>query len=180
VRIGDRDVTSLAPHRRARIGLARTFQRLELFGLLSVADNVRLAADVAGVGHADELAGTLLARVGLDGVRDTRADQLPTGQARRVEQARALATRPSVLLLDEPASGQDEQETAGFAEIVREVAASGVAVVLVEHDVSLVMAVCDTIHVLDFGRIIASGSPSEIQHDDGVRRAYLGAMGVDA
>jgi branched-chain amino acid transport system ATP-binding protein len=174
VRLGDRDITRLAPHLRARLGLARTFQRLELFGLLSVADNVRLAADVAGTAHPGDVADELLRRVGLTDEADVRADQLPTGRARRVELARALATNPTVLLLDEPASGQDERETEGFAAVVREVAADGVAVVLVEHDVSLVMAVCDVIHVLDFGQVIASGAPADIQQDAAVRRAYLG------
>jgi branched-chain amino acid transport system ATP-binding protein len=155
--------------------LARTFQRLELFGLLSAGDNVRLAADVAGAAHPGQVADELLERVGLAADRDVRADQLPTGRARRVELARALATNPKVLLLDEPASGQDDHETQGFAAIVRDVAAGGVAVVLVEHDVSLVMTVCDVIHVLDFGRVIATGSPAEVQDDPAVRRAYLGA-----
>jgi branched-chain amino acid transport system ATP-binding protein len=171
------DVTRLAPFKRARHGLARTFQRLELFGLLTVHENVRLAAHVAGDGQADNTADGLLDRLGIAALSAWRADRLPTGQARVVELARALATRPKVLLLDEPASGQDEHETAAFSAVLREVAADdGVAIVLVEHDIQLVMDVCSRIHVLDLGRVLASGTPNEVQHDDAVLAAYLGQV----
>ncbi|MET0902826.1 MAG: ATP-binding cassette domain-containing protein, partial [Acidimicrobiales bacterium] len=141
VRIDGHDVTRLAPFKRARRGLARTFQRLEPFGLLTVRENVRLAADAANRSHPDQVADELLARLGITQLGPQRPDRLPTGQARVVELARALATAPKVLLLDEPASGQDERETAAFSAVVREVAADGVAVVLVEHDIQLVMDV---------------------------------------
>ena len=121
------------------------------------------------------MAGQLLEQLRITALADVRADRLPTGQARVVELARALATAPKVLLLDEPASGQDEQETAAFSAIVREVAADGVAVVLVEHDIQLVMGVCTHIHVLDLGRVLASGTPREVREDDAVLGAYLGA-----
>jgi branched-chain amino acid transport system ATP-binding protein len=174
VRIGDADVTRLAPFKRARHGLARTFQRLEPFGLLTVRENVRLAADIAKRDDADEVADGLLDRLGVRDLAGVRADRLPTGQARLVELARALATSPSVLLLDEPASGQDEHETAAFSAVLRDVAAGGVAVVLVEHDIQLVMDVCEHIHVLDLGRVIAQGRPAEVQRDEAVLSAYLG------
>ncbi len=176
VSIGGRDVTRVAPFKRARHGLARTFQRLELFGLLTVRENVRLAAHVARSPRPDEVADGLLARLGVTELAQMRADRLPTGQARVVELARALATRPKVLLLDEPASGQDERETAVFADVLREVATSGVAIVLVEHDIQLVMDVCSQIEVLDLGRVLATGTPSEVQHDDAVLAAYLGQV----
>lgn len=175
VALGGTDVTRLPPFKRARQGLARTFQRLELFGLLTVRENVRLAADVARRSDPDRAADELLARLDLTEVADQRADRLPTGQARVVELARALATKPSVLLLDEPASGQNEQETAAFAAVMREVAADGVAVVLVEHDVHLVMEVCSVVYVLDLGRVLASGPPATVQQNDAVRAAYLGS-----
>ena len=174
VRIDGHDVTKLAPFKRARRGLARTFQRLEPFGLLTVRENVRLAADAAGR-HQPDVADDLLERLGIADLGPQRADRLPTGQARLVELARALATDPKVLLLDEPASGQDEHETAAFSTIVREVAADGVAVVLVEHDIQLVMDVCDQIHVLDLGRVLARGTPAEVQSNTAVLTAYLGA-----
>ena len=175
VSINGGDVTKLAPFKRARRGLARTFQRLELFGLLTVRENVRLAADVARRSEPGAIADELLARLGIEGLAHQRSDRLPTGQARLVELARALATDPAVLLLDEPASGQDESETAAFSTVLREVAAGGVAVVLVEHDIQLVMDVCSHIHVLDLGRVIASGPPAEVQRDEAVLGAYLGS-----
>jgi branched-chain amino acid transport system ATP-binding protein len=173
VLVGGRDVTRLAPYRRARRGLARTFQRLELFGLLTVRENVELAASVGRRRGRD--ADAALELTGLADVAEVRADELPTGTARRVELARALATGPRVLLLDEPASGQDEAETDDFRRVLLAVAGEGLAVVLVEHDVRLVMGTCDTVHVLDFGRVLASGTPAEIQADRAVVDAYLGA-----
>jgi branched-chain amino acid transport system ATP-binding protein len=101
--------------------------------------------------------------------------ELPTGQARLVELARALMIRPAILLLDEPAAGQTELETIAFGRLVRELAADGLAICLVEHDMSLVMNVCETIHVLDMGRLIASGAPDAVRTDPAVIDAYLGA-----
>jgi branched-chain amino acid transport system ATP-binding protein len=180
IRLDGKDVTRLSPTRRARRGLGRTFQRLELFSLLSVRENIRVAADVRkGWSHDKdnpaEVVETIIERVGLTHVADARVDSLPTGQCRLVELGRCLATKPQVLLLDEPASGQDENETIEFARLLRSLAADGVAVVLVEHDVALVMDVCTTVHVLDFGRIIATGTPAEIQTDEAVLAAYLGS-----
>ena len=179
VSVDGRDVTKLPPYKRARAGLARTFQRLELFSLLSVRSNIQVAARAA---HARErsldpsrLTDELLHRVGLHAIADVRADELPTGQARLVELARALATQPRVLLLDEPASGQDDRETEAFAELLHELADEGLAVVLVEHDVHLVMRTCAVVHVLDFGQVLAVGTPDEIQHNELVLNAYLGA-----
>ncbi len=179
IHLNDRAVTRLSPTKRARLGMARTFQRLELFSLLSVRENIRVAADVRKGWSRDKenpatVVDEIIERIGLVDVADARVDSLPTGQCRLVELGRCLATKPKVLLLDEPASGQDESETIVFAELLRSLAASGMGVVLVEHDVQLVMSVCERVHVLDFGRIIASGSPSEIQTDDAVLNAYLG------
>ena len=116
----------------------------------------------------------IIERVGLRAVADARVDALPTGQCRLVELGRSLATRPKVLLLDEPASGQDDNETVAFAALLRDLADEGMAIVPVEHDVALVMEVCAHVHVLDFGRVIASGEPAAIQRDDAVLAAYLG------
>ena len=180
VRLGGRDVTRLAPYKRGRAGLARTFQRLELFTLLTVRGNIRVAADIYR-GHRrdrsidpDRVADEIIERVGLESVADVRVDQLPTGQARLVELGRALATRPRVVLLDEPASGQDDNETDVFGQLLVDLAGEGLTVVLVEHDVQLVFKVCSTVHVLDFGRQLAVGTPAEIQRDERVVAAYLG------
>ena len=181
VHIGGHDVTTLAPYKRGRAGLARTFQRLELFTLLTVRGNIRVAADIYRSHRRDRtvdpdrVAGEIIERVGLEDVADVRVDQLPTGQARLVELGRALAARPRVLLLDEPASGQDDNETEAFARLLLELAEEGLAVVLVEHDVHLVFRVCSIVHVLDFGQILAVGTPSEIQRDERVVAAYLGS-----
>jgi branched-chain amino acid transport system ATP-binding protein len=180
VAIDGTDVTRLNPYKRARRGLARTFQRLELFTMLTVRENIRVAADIHRKWSRDSedpaaRTDAIIDRIGLRAAADVRVTALPTGQGRLVELGRALACKPTVLLLDEPASGQDESETEHFARLLRELADEGVAVVLVEHDVQLVMAVCDVISVLDFGRMIATGTAAEIQCDEAVLSAYLGA-----
>lgn len=170
-----RDVTRSGPARRARHGLARTFQRLELFGRLSVRDNLLVAAELGPERrHSDRTADEIIGRLGLADVADASADALPTGVARLVEVGRALAVRPRLLLLDEPAAGLDTEETDRFAALLRALAADGTAVVLVEHDMALVMDVCDDIHVLDLGKVIAAGPPDVIKRDETVLAAYLG------
>jgi branched-chain amino acid transport system ATP-binding protein len=174
------DITGVAAHKRARLGMARTFQRLELFGSLSVRDNVLTAAELVRDGDRPpkEVTAELLARVGLTAESAQRADSLSTGNARLLELARALAGRPTVLLLDEPASGLDEQETDRFAAILTDLAAEGMAVLIVEHDVPLVMRLCQAITVLNFGVVLATGTPAEIQANAQVADAYLG-QGTD-
>jgi branched-chain amino acid transport system ATP-binding protein len=180
VRYEGRRINSWPVHRRARHGIGRTFQRLEAFGSLSVRDNVRVAREIHA-GPLDWLRPTnhlevdvLLDRVGIGDYAQERADSIPTGTARLLELARCLASDPTLLLLDEPSSGLDETETAAFGELLRELAGEGTAILVVEHDMDLVMGVCDEIHVLDFGRIIASGTPAEVRSDVAVQRAYLG------
>lgn len=177
ISLDGRDVTAAGPKERARLGLGRTFQRLEVFGSLTVTDNVLVALENRGVrgrpGRAE--AATLLDRVGLARVASAQADVLPTGLARLLELARALACRPRLLLLDEPSSGLDPAESASLAELISDLAAEGLAVLLVEHDMELVMKLCSRIHVLDFGRVIACGTPAEVQTDPSVQAAYLGA-----
>jgi branched-chain amino acid transport system ATP-binding protein len=168
--------------------MARTFQRLELFGLLTARENLTVAADIrqgwdarfrrrrpgGRVESPEKVADRLLEQLGLTDVADERADVLSTGHARLVELGRALASRPRVLLLDEPASGQDDRETERFASVLSDLADTGIGVVLVEHDMKLVMSLCSTIHVLDFGSVLASGDPRSIQADPQVVEAYLG------
>ncbi len=179
VRFRGRDLTGAPVHRRARRGMARTFQRLEAFGSLSVRDNVRTALDihrgVRGLLSRPAMgADALLERVGIAEYADERADSVPTGVARLLELARALACEPALLLLDEPSSGLDESETDDFGDLLRELAAEGRGVLMVEHDMDLVMGVCDEIHVLDFGAVIASGSPAQVRANRRVQEAYLG------
>lgn len=185
VRFRDRDITRTSVDGRARQGLGRTFQRLEAFGSLTVRDNVQVALDIhrglrGALRRSGGEAGALLERVGIAAHADERADSIPTGTARLLELARALACAPSLLLLDEPSSGLDESETDAFGELLRSLAADGTAILMVEHDMDLVMAVCERIHVLDFGRVISSGTPSEIRADRAVQRAYLGYADDDA
>ncbi|WP_026240052.1 ABC transporter ATP-binding protein [Parafrankia discariae] len=169
------DVTRLGPSRRSKHGLARTFQRLELFGRLSVRDNLLVAAELGPQRrNAAAVVTEVLARLGLTDIADTSSDTLPTGVARLVEVARALTVRPKLLLLDEPAAGQDAEETERFADLLRSLAADGTTVVIVEHDMDLVMGVCDDLYVLDLGKVIAAGSPEEIRRDELVLAAYLG------
>ena len=169
------DISHESPHRRAKRGLARTFQRLELFASLTVRDNVRVAAELASLTNIDATVNRLLEKVGVSHLADKTAGELPTGSARLVEIARALATGPQLLLLDEPASGLDESESDRLGTLLRELTEDGLGVLLVEHDMSLVMRVCDSIYVLDLGMIIAHGTPEYIQHDPQVLQAYLGA-----
>ena len=185
VLVDGKDVTALKPHRRARLGLARTFQRLEVFGSLTARDNVLVAAEIRKRWARDgsdprAVAEEVLERVGITNVADERVDAMPTGMARLVELARALAAQPRLLLLDEPGSGLDETETEAFGDLLLDLARKGLGMLLVEHDVDLVMRVCDLIFVLDFGRIIAVGTPSEIQQNPDVQAAYLGAEDPDA
>ncbi|WP_040701737.1 ABC transporter ATP-binding protein [Nocardia vinacea] len=176
VLINGRDVTRLGTARRARLGMARTFQRLELFGRLSVRDNLLVAAELGPQRrHAARVVDEIIERLDLREVADSSADALPTGTGRLIEVGRALAARPELILLDEPAAGQDHSETERFAALLRSLAADGTAVLLVEHDMGLVMNVCDEVYVLDLGKVIASGPPEVIRREETVLAAYLGA-----
>jgi len=177
--LDDVDITRKSVDRRARRGIGRTFQRLEAFGSLTVRDNVRVALDIHhGLRRwrrsTEDAAEKLLDRVGIGVYADDRADSIPTGTARLLELARALACSPRLLLLDEPSSGLDETETQAFGQLLLDLAREGVGILMVEHDMDLVMTVCSRINVLDFGSIIASGSPEEIRNDPVVQQAYLG------
>jgi len=173
------DITRAPVNRRARRGIGRTFQRLEAFGSLTVRENVRVALDIHHGRHwrksTDQAADFLLREVGVAEYADARADSIPTGTARLLELARALACGPRLLLLDEPSSGLDETETKAFGELLLSLTKRGVTILMVEHDMDLVMGVCSALHVLDFGSVIASGSPAEIRANPEVQRAYLGA-----
>ena len=176
VRFDGRDITKLHPRQRALAGIGRTFQRIEVFGSLTVGDNIRVAAEMRGVDSPTTVRDELLDRVGLRPFAHVTADSVPTGIARLTELARALACSPRLLLLDEPSSGLSESETEAFATLIRSLAEDdGRSVLIVEHDVELVLGLCSMIHVLDFGSIIASGTPAEIRKDPRVQDAYLGA-----
>jgi ABC-type branched-subunit amino acid transport system ATPase component len=175
-----RDITDEKPHKRARAGIGRTFQRLETFGTLTVRENVLVAAEMRKGWSRESFdvhatSDEIIERVGLASVATERVDQLPTGTARLIELARALAAKPRVLLLDEPSAGLNESETTTLGALLREISGTGLGVLLVEHDMSFVMGTCEHIHVLDFGRLIAEGDPQSIQKNEGVRSAYLGS-----
>ena len=179
VHVDGRDVTRAGPAARARRGIARTFQKLEAFNSLSARDNILVAAERR---HRSSVAGRVtddvIERIGLGEVADITVGTLPTGTARLVELARALACEPTVLLLDEASSGLDEEETAAVGELLTSLVAEGdLGILLVEHDMAFVMGICTRIHVLDFGEIIAVGTPDEVRADPAVRAAYLGTEG---
>jgi len=190
VRLFGRDVTTASPSSRGRIGLGRTFQRMELYDRLSVRENVAMGLEgrLAGSRPLGFLLATAserravaeatahaLERCGIEHLADQRAGVLPSGQRRLVELARALAGDRQLLLLDEPSSGLDPSETAAFAEILRSVMAEdGRSILLVEHDMSLVRAVCDYTYVLDFGKLIVEGPTESVLASAEVRDAYLG------
>jgi branched-chain amino acid transport system ATP-binding protein len=185
ISLDGRDISTLPMHRRARLGLGRTFQRLEVFVGMTVEDNLLVAAESgerrgppgARRERAPEVVERVLNEVGLTSRRDVVAGELSTGTLRLVELGRALCLRPRILLLDEPGSGLDGTESKALEELLVAVARSGVGILLVEHDVDLVMAISQRIYVVDFGTLIAEGTPEQISVDEAVRAAYLG---VDA
>jgi branched-chain amino acid transport system ATP-binding protein len=178
-----KDITNKNPFKRARLGIARTFQKLEVFGSLSARENILVAAeqrktwDRSGF-DPNQVCDEILEKVGLSDVSEFMVGTLPTGTARLVELARALASNPKVLLLDEPSSGLNEEETEEMASLLRKLVDEGLGVLLVEHDMSFVMGTCQFIHVLDFGTIIATGTPAEVQANAQVQAAYLGTETV--
>jgi branched-chain amino acid transport system permease protein len=171
-----RDVTRARAHDLASAGIARTFQNLRLFGEMSVLDNVLVGAHSrADAGAAArEKAMAVLDFVGLAHEAGSRAGSLPYGLQRRIELARALAAEPTLLLLDEPAAGLNPQETVELGQLIRRIGESGLSILLIEHDMTLVMEISDEVFVLDRGRIIAHGTPAMIQSDQHVIAAYLG------
>jgi branched-chain amino acid transport system ATP-binding protein len=175
-----RDVTRWPAHRRGRRGLARTFQHSHAFGSLSVRENVEVSA--IGVGASGRAAARradeLLDLLGLTPYGEQPASALAHGDERRLGVARALATQPRFVLMDEPAAGLSEAEVPRFAAAVRTVRDRGAGVLLVDHNIALVLEVCERIHVLDQGTTIAEGTPQEIRADLGVAAAYLGESAV--
>jgi branched-chain amino acid transport system ATP-binding protein len=197
VLLHDRDITGLAPHKIARLGMARTFQNIRLFGLMTAEENVKVAMHShlrSGVAStilrmpwqrkeerlAHEGALDLLDFVGIGAVANEYARNLSYGDQRRLEVARALAVRPTVLLLDEPTAGMNPRESAIFTDFVRRVRdEKKVSVLLIEHDMSVVMRASERITVLDRGEKIAEGTPEEIRSNERVIEAYLGKSGTE-
>jgi branched-chain amino acid transport system ATP-binding protein/branched-chain amino acid transport system permease protein len=183
VKLGERDVTGMPSHALARVGVARTFQTTQLFGSLSVLENVLLAETAGKLGGivsalrsdaTERFARSLLRFVGVDGDLTRPADSLPHGEKRLVEIARALALRPKILLLDEPAAGLSKGDKQRLSGLLRRIADLGIAVIIVEHDMPMIMALSDLIVVLDGGKRIAIGDATAIRNDPLVRKAYLG------
>jgi ABC-type branched-subunit amino acid transport system ATPase component len=164
------------PHVIARAGVARTYQNIRLFGALDVRANLAAGAYARPGRLTDDAARALLERAGI-AQADLRAQasSLPYGDQRRLEIARALAAAPSVLMLDEPAAGMNPSETTRLVDTIRAIAASGIAVLLIEHDMTLVRAACDSVVVLNFGETIARGTPAQVARDPVVVEAYLGS-----
>ncbi|WP_425291885.1 ABC transporter ATP-binding protein [Caldanaerovirga acetigignens] len=188
----EREIKNLKPYQITRLGIARTFQNIRLFGEMSVLDNViigqhcRTKTGVFGAifrppavreeeKRVKEKAMEILEFVGLDDAAKEKAKNLPYGKQRKLEMARALATEPELILLDEPAAGMNPQETNELIELIQKVNDAGKTVLLIEHDMKLVMGICRRIVVLDYGKKIADGTPEEVKNDENVLKAYLGA-----
>lgn len=187
VRFQGRDITGMAPHRRAQAGLVRTFQQVELFDDLTVSDNLLLAAervawrtvlgDLVRRTQGAEQVGAVewaLGMVGLESLADRLPSDLSNGQRKLVGVARALAAKPAMVILDEPAAGLDATESVELSKVLLQLPPQGISVLLIDHDMGLVLSVCDRIYCLDYGRIIADGTPAEIRASREVIRAYLG------
>ena len=176
VRLGELQLTSEPSHEIARAGLVRTFQNLRLFSSLTVRENVEAAALVAAVHHSGRRdVDEIVAGAGLWDQRDRRAAQLDYGNSRRLELARAAAAAPAFLLLDEPTSGMSDAESLAMVDSVRRMAAAvGAGVLVIDHDLNFITGICDRVYCLDQGRVIASGTPAEVQAHPAVRAAYLG------
>ena len=182
IELDGRDVTGWPAHKRGRNGLARTFQHSRSFRTLTVRENVEIAAVGVGVRprEARRRASELLGLLGLDRRADAPASSLPHGDERRLGVARALATEPHYVLMDEPAAGLPEAEMPEFAAVIRTVRDDHEAgVLLIDHNMALIMDVCDRIQVLDQGRMLAAGTPGEIRDNLDVAAAYLGESAVE-
>ena len=191
IRFDGRDLSGLKPHQITRLGLARTFQNIRIFKGMSLLENVMVGQHshlrygalgllLASAGfraqeqRARERARELLSWVGLDQQADEVADKLSYGEQRKLELARALATEPRLLLLDEPVAGMNSAEKVEIMAVIRSIAARGFTVFMIEHDMKFVMGLCEQIAVLNFGQIIALGNPDEIRSNPQVIEAYLG------
>jgi branched-chain amino acid transport system ATP-binding protein len=187
VRLGDRSLAGVAPHKRARAGLARTWQNAELFEQLSVLDNVRLATERLTPAYVlrslvwrrpeppAEQVQSVIQRLGIDLFAHLSPAELSAGQRKLVGLARALASDAKVILMDEPAAGLDNRETAALRTQLLDVARHGVGILLVEHDMELVLSTCHSLHVMNRGRLIAAGDVDEVRRNPAVIEAYLGA-----
>ncbi len=191
VYLEEQDISRLPPERLARLGVVRTFQNVELFGQMTVLENVmvglhtksksgilscafKLPSHIREEKIIRDRARQWLEYSGIADSANVTASNLPFGKGRLLEIARALAMEPRVILMDEPAAGLNSRETMGLAELIKKIKASGITIILVEHDMELVMDVCDTVVVLNLGRRLAEGTPREIQENPEVIAAYLG------
>ena len=188
IQFSGKELTRLPPNKIARLGIARTFQNIRLFGTMSVKENVLVAQNMrarSGVFSLVQLlsarekklqeeADVLLKKMGLWEKRNELSISLAYGDQRRLEIARALALTPELLLLDEPAAGMNEAETEDLLERIQKIRDMGQTIMLIEHDMNIVMGICDYITVLNFGSVIAKGTPAEIQASEAVIEAYLG------